>query len=264
MSALSTVPYLKLTEALQALGRELLAWRGDADLRRLHSRSEFKTEADRRADHFLKDALAGLFPGVPVCSEEDEEQLVARPARYWLIDPIDGTASWYEGFAGFVTQCALIEEGEPRIGIIHSPAVQKTWMAAAGAGAFLNGQAMPRCVAQARCIVVDNTPAPHGNLAEVMGRVGATGYLESGSLGLKAVLVADGTADLFIKRVKVRDWDLAAASVVLSESGACLALPDGSPFRFDGEMTKPGVIVARDADLMRRGVAALGQTGSRD
>lgn len=247
-----------LVPVLEALGRELLRWRTDEAARALHSRKDFKTEADRRADAFLKERLAALFPGVPVWSEEDAVHAATRPAAYWLIDPIDGTASWYDGFPGFVTQVALIADHAPRVGLIHCPATRRTWTARAGEGAWCDGRRLRRVAPHERCILVDNTPEPHGIAAELARALPATAYRESGSLGLKAALVADGTVDLFVKRVPVRDWDMAPVAVLLAETGACLALPDGQPFRFDGPMEKPGVIVARDAGLCARVVGALG------
>lgn len=242
---------------LETLGRELLRWRTDDAARALHSRKDFKTEADRRADAFIKERLAALFPGVPVWSEEDAAHGNTRPAAYWLIDPIDGTASWYDGFPGFVTQAAFIADNVPRAGIIHCPATNQTWTARAGEGSWRNGRPLPRLTPRDRCIVVDNTPQPHGIAAELVRALPATGYRESGSLGLKAALVADGTVDLFVKRVPVRDWDMAPVAVLLAETGGCLALPDGQPFNFDGSMEKPGVIVARDAGLCARVASVL-------
>ena len=242
---------------LEELGRKLLGWRSDAAARSLHSRPDFKTEADRRADAFIKERLAALFPGVPVWSEEDATHGDARPLAYWLIDPIDGTASWYDGFPGFVTQAALIVDGWPQAGVIHAPATKQTWTARAGDGAWRDGRRLPRLVPQDRCIVVDNTPAPHGVAAGLTRLLPATGYRESGSLGLKATLVGDGTVDLFVKRVTVRDWDMAPVAVLLAETGGSLLRPDGRPFTFEGPMEKPGVVVARDAELGARAVAAL-------
>jgi 3'(2'), 5'-bisphosphate nucleotidase len=242
---------------LEALGRELLRWRTDDAARALHSRQDFKTEADRRADAFIKERLAALFPGVPLWSEEDADHGDTRPAAYWLIDPIDGTASWYDGFPGFVTQAAFIADHVPQAGIIHCPATNQTWTARAGEGAWRNDRRLPRLLPHDRCIVVDNTPKPHGIAAELVRALPATGYRESGSLGLKAALVADGTADLFVKRVTVRDWDMAPAAVLLAETGGCLALPDGQPFGFDGPMEKLGVIVARDTGLCARAADVL-------
>jgi 3'(2'), 5'-bisphosphate nucleotidase len=257
MSPTLAVDGTAISAMLQTLGRDLLAWRGDATARHLHSRQDFKTDADRRADRFIKEHLARLHPGVPVLSEEDAEHAARRPDCYWLIDPIDGTASWYDGFEGFVTQVALIEGGRPRFGAIHSPATGRTWTAQTGGGAYLDGRPLARLECHDRCVLVDNTPAPHGVAADLMRLLPATGYRESGSLGLKAVLVADGTVDLFVKRVTVRDWDMAPVAVILGETGGCLALPDGSPFPFTGEQAKPGVIVARDTALLTRTVAAL-------
>ncbi len=242
---------------LESLGRELLRWRTDDAARALHSRKDFKTEADRRADAFIKERLAAFFPGVPVWSEEDAAHCSTRPAAYWLIDPIDGTASWYDGFAGFVTQGAFIADGVPLAGIIHCPATSQTWTARSGEGAWCNGRRLERLAPHDRCVIVDNTPQPHGIAAELVRALPATGYRESGSLGLKAALVADGKVDLFVKRVPVRDWDMAPVAVLLAETGGCLVLPDGQPFGFDGPMEKVGVIVARDAGLCARAVSVL-------
>jgi 3'(2'), 5'-bisphosphate nucleotidase len=242
---------------LEALGRELLRWRTDDAARALHSKKDFKTEADRRADAFIKERLATLFPGVPVWSEEDAAHRDARPDVYWLIDPIDGTASWYGGYAGFVTQAAFIVAGVAQAGAIHCPATNQTWTARTGEGAWCNGGRLPRLAPGERCLIVDNTPQPHGIAAELVRALPATGYRESGSLGLKAALVAQGTVDLFVKRVPVRDWDMAPAAVLLAETGGLLVLPDGQPFNFDGAMEKPGVIVARDAGLCARAVSVL-------
>src|ERR1051325_5190557 len=98
---------------MQKLGCSLITWRGDQNAKKIHSKSAFKTEADKRAHAFVCEKLNKLFPGVPVISEEDAVHSDVRPDKYWLIDPIDGTASWYEGFDGFVTQAAYIENSVP-------------------------------------------------------------------------------------------------------------------------------------------------------
>lgn len=252
-----------LFDVMQELGCSLMVWRGDPYAKKLHSKSAFKTEADRRAHAFFCVNLNKLFPGVPIISEEDAVHSNVRPAKYWLIDPIDGTASWHGGFDGFVTQAAYIENGVPIFGVIHCPPTGKTWTALKGAGARVNGIDLPKLKAADRLIITDNTPEPHGIAAQLMDHLSATGYYESGSLGLKAALVADGTADLFVKRVVVRDWDIAPVAVLLEEVGGYLSLPSGKPFNFDGSMIKPeGVIVARDPELLARAVEAIARIES--
>ncbi len=70
---------------------------------------------------------------------------------------------------------------------------------------------------------------------------------------LKMCLVADGTADLFVKDVVVRDWDVAPALAVLRSVGALLTQANGSPFLLAGAYDKPGgLLVARDRALWER------------
>jgi 3'(2'), 5'-bisphosphate nucleotidase len=248
-----------LVQALmEEVGRQILIWRNDSEAKHIFSVLDFKTEADRRAHNLICTGLTRLFPGVKIVSEESLEYLDRRPDKYWLIDPIDGTSSWYHGFDGFVTQAAYIEGKVPQYGIVNAPVFGKTWTAEKGGGAQLNGKSLPQLSASERLIVVDNTKTPHGIARDIIEMLPANGYLESGSLGLKSVLVADGSADLFVKDVCVRDWDLAPVAVILAEVGGCLAMTDGSPYEFDGAIEKSeGFIVARDPMLMSKAVDAF-------
>lgn len=246
---------------MEEVGRQIVAWRTDSALRHLHSEVDFKTEADRRAHDLICDGLTRLYQDVGIISEESPVHNSVRPDAYWLIDPIDGTASWYHGFDGFVTQAAFIEKGVPKFGVVHAPVLGKTWTAVKGGGACVNGRPLPMLISGERLIVTDNTREPHGVSQDIVALLDATGYLESGSLGMKSVLVADGAADLFVKDVCVRDWDIAPAAVILHEVGGHLLLADGSPYVFDGAFEKSnGFIVARDAALMGRAVRAFAQS----
>lgn len=245
-------------DLMERVGKNIVLWRSDPQFRRLHSEADYKTEADRQAHDQISSGLIRLFPGIEIISEESSSHDCARPSEYWLVDPIDGTASWYHGFSGFVTQAAYIEHGKPIYGIVHAPLLSKTWIAVHGKGAYLNGKRLPMLAKNDRLVVTDNTPAPHGISYNVMSKLRSTGYVESGSLGLKTVLVAEGTADLFVKDVCVRDWDLAPAAVILQEVGGCLSLSDGSPYVFHGSYEKHGgFIVARDPSLLSEVVKAF-------
>jgi 3'(2'), 5'-bisphosphate nucleotidase len=240
-------------ELVADVGAKLVAWQNDAALRKVHSERDFKTEADRQAHEILNKGLSRLFPGVPVISEEDISHSDKRPEEYWLIDPIDGTASWYNGFDGFVTQAALIVNGRPIFGVIHSPRMGATWSAESGQGAFLNEALLPQLRKHDRLMFVDNTPCAHGITKELMDRLDTKLYLECGSMGLKAVLVADGTVDAFVKDVVVRDWDLAPVDVILTEVGGSICLLNGEKYLYSGSYEKEnGFIVARDESLMMK------------
>ncbi len=242
-----------VVEIVKGVGDQIAAWRDDDSARRMLDPKAFKVNADLRAHGLLSEAILKLFPEAAVLSEEDAEHERRRPSAYWLLDPIDGTASWYEGFAGFASQAAYIVDAQPMFGIVYAPALGKLWTGVAGDGARLNGEALPMLRPGDRRVVVDNYPDPRRAAKLLVERLPATGYRESGSLGIKCCLVADGSADLFVKDVVTRDWDIAPAAPIIAGVGGVLSLPDGAPYVFDGDFNKPsGVLVARDAALARR------------
>ena len=213
--------------------------------------SQFKAEADRMAHDQLIEALDALTPGVPVVSEEDAFHDRARPSDYWLIDPIDGTASYAGGFDGFVTQAALIRENAPILAAVHAPALGLNYRAQQGRGASLNGQLLDIGTGDPdRAVLIDNYPEPRASALAAFHELSMTGYVESGSIALKICRVADGTADLFFKDVILRDWDVAPGELILSEAGGTLTGIDGAPFPYGGDWVKPGVIAARSQALL--------------
>jgi 3'-phosphoadenosine 5'-phosphosulfate (PAPS) 3'-phosphatase len=250
---LNHTDFQTVVEIMEQLGHHIVEWRNDPSARKQISDKGFKLEADLRAHEYLIEHLSLHFPAIPILSEEDSSHKEMRPEKYWLIDPIDGTASWLEGFDGFVTQAAYIENCEPVYGIIHAPILKKTYTAVKNQGAIRNSVLLPSLKYADRLVITDNTPNPHGVVKTLSSNLSATGYKESGSLGLKCCLVADGTADLFVKCVTVRDWDIAPAWLVLKEVNGFITVSSGEAYNFSGPMEKPeGIIVARDQHLWQR------------
>lgn len=237
-----------LTAAVLEVGVLLREWRADAAaVRGVWEGSQFKAEADERAHRELSGRLAALAPGVPVLSEEDAaSQVSARPGRHWLIDPIDGTASYAHGFPGYVTQAALMEGARPVLSAVYAPENDVMYAAVRGLGATRNGVLMPRLgpAPLGTGALVDNTPEPRGIAARAHARFGFAEYLECGSIALKLCRVAEGSARLFVKDVPVRDWDVAAPMLVLEEAGAGLVRLDGTGFGFRGSYESTGLIGA--------------------
>ena len=102
--------------------------------------------------------------------------------------------SWYYGFNGFVWQTAYFHDSKPVFGVISAPALDTVWYGREDFGSFMNGSKLPPLSSSSRRILIDNTPNPHGITARLYSYLNATVYLKSGSMGLNAVLVADGTA----------------------------------------------------------------------
>ncbi|PSQ67154.1 MAG: inositol phosphatase [Bacteroidetes bacterium QH_2_64_74] len=94
------------------------------------------TEADREAEQVMRERLAEERPGHAVLGEEFGQE-GPDDARYrWVLDPVDGTAGFTIGVPLFGTLVALLEDGEPVVGVIHFPAIEETVYAARGDGCW--------------------------------------------------------------------------------------------------------------------------------
>lgn len=233
----------ELAAAMRTVGARILDCRQKGQTEGKWEGSQFKAVADLIADECMRDELRRISD-VDIVSEEDaKSQSHSRPARYWLIDPIDGTASFAQGFSGFVCQAAYIEEGQALFAVVHAPALDRTYAAERGQGAQLNGIALKtRSAERSDVVLVDNYPQPRGVAERLFHGIPCARYVESGSIGLKICLVAQGTADLFVKDVMVRDWDVAAPALILTEAGGVLRRFDSREFQLAGSYQKTGLI----------------------
>src|SRR6201996_4291451 len=94
------------------------------------------TEADRRGEALILEALEKAFPGVPVISEEDASEFGTPDAigpRFFLVDPLDGTKAFVRGDPHFTVNIALIDHGRPVGGAVGAPASGELWWTS-GAG----------------------------------------------------------------------------------------------------------------------------------
>ncbi len=251
-----------LEKILRRLGGQMLSWRSEGRTQGIWDGTQLKAWADLQAHAFLIDELARGFPGIPVLSEEDETlHVFERPGEYWLIDPIDGTASFCGGYDGFVTQAALIRESDPVVAAVYAPALGLMYTARAGGGAYCNDRALTTRKGVEWPVLIDNYPEPRGVARRIFDELPCGGYVESGSLGLKICRVADGTANLFVKDVLVKDWDLAPGHLVLSCAGGILTDFSGLPVSYQDEFECFGVVATADAALAQR-VARWRTSGS--
>ncbi len=233
----------QLTNIMYDIGKLLLKWRRSKLFAGKWEGSQFKAEVDRMAHLAITERLKKIAPTIPIISEEDEISIhKKRPDYYWLIDPIDGTASFVGGFPGFVTQVALIKNGCPLVGAIYAPVLDFLYIAERGEGATLNNQKL--CVSPNRetTILIDNYPEPRGVARAVYKDLNFLRYVECGSISLKICKIADRTADVFFKNVIVKDWDLAPAHLVLEEAGGVLRDVTGGKISYYGNYKQNGVI----------------------
>ena len=86
------------------------------------------TEADLAAHNIIVDALQRLTPKIPVLSEESTKipfETRSNWNRYWLIDPLDGTKEFVNKNGEFTVNIALIRDGQPVMGVVYAPAINR-------------------------------------------------------------------------------------------------------------------------------------------
>lgn len=106
---------------------------------RLKADRSFVTEVDFAVERFIRSELARRFPGHGIIGEELDD--VAPASGFsWVIDPIDGTMSLRHGIPLYGTLLALMQDGEPIVGVVSLPAIQSRAWAGRGLGAFVNGE----------------------------------------------------------------------------------------------------------------------------
>lgn len=259
---------MQLTElgaALKRVGARILECRDQGGTDGTWEGTQYKAAADLIADATLRPELRRIADIAIVSEEDAASQSEERPDAYWLIDPIDGTASFAHGFPGFVCQAALIRGGSVELAGVYAPALDKLYLARRGGGATVNGRTLKvREPDPGRLALVDNYPQPRGVADRLMKELPCAQYLESGSIGLKICLVAEGLADLFVKDVRVRDWDVAPPHLIIEEAGGVLSDDAGAPFRYRGSYQKNGVIAACTGALLERARDCMQQEPGHD
>jgi 3'(2'), 5'-bisphosphate nucleotidase len=198
------------------------------------------TAADQAAEDIILPALRRLTPDIPVISEEESSKgfsPLVTGARFWLVDPLDGTKEFLNGNGEFTVNIALIEHGVPVLGVVVVPALGETY---AGAGP---GSAVLEDAAGERKIAVRPVPAEgltvvgsrsHGNAAAMgaflNGRKVAA-FKAAGS-SLKLCLIARGEADLYPRFGTTMEWDIAAGHAVLRAAGGTVQTLEGESLRY--------------------------------
>jgi myo-inositol-1(or 4)-monophosphatase len=77
------------------------------------------------------------------------------------------------------------------------------------------------------------------------------------SIAYRLVLVADGSADASVSLTPKRDWDLAAADIILHEAGGFLTDAQGALLIYNRPVTRQNSLVAANPRLHREIVTLL-------
>ena len=97
------------------------------------------TIADQEGNACIVERLAALAPDIPIITEETAlppYEVRKNWKRFWLVDPLDGTKEFIKRNGEFTVNIALIEDGEPVLGVVFAPAVPMLYAGRKGEGAW--------------------------------------------------------------------------------------------------------------------------------
>ncbi|MGL5007300.1 MAG: 3'(2'),5'-bisphosphate nucleotidase CysQ [Plesiomonas sp.] len=192
------------------------------------------TSADLAAHALITERLRTLTPDIPVLSEEDcHIPLSTRHqwARYWLVDPLDGTQEFIYGSGEFTTIIALIEQHKPTLGVVYAPISKVSYYATDAGGAFkrdINGIITPLQTRKVdeqtkQIILAVSRRQSEAMLAEQLNPDWHYTLLPHGSSSLKSCMVAEGIADAYLRLGPTGEWDTGATQCILHEAGGNLS-----------------------------------------
>jgi myo-inositol-1(or 4)-monophosphatase len=215
------------------------------------------TEADVAVDTFLKIRLSEMLPEAAWLSEEsrDDGRRLDR-ALVWVVDPIDGTRAFLSGSHDWSVAIALLAVNRPVLGLVYAPAHATLYEAQRGDGALRNGEDIEVSAATSTDGLSVAGPYPLIDRLERRAR-DVKRPPRIPSLALRICRVADGAVDVGLVSANARDWDIAAADLILTEAGGCLAGMDGRLPAYNEPEPIHGELVAASRGLHPRLIDAI-------
>ncbi len=194
----------------------------------LHTASTWKsdnsplTEADVAINKFVIEQVSDTFPDDGILGEEMSFE--PKRQRVWVVDPIDGTFAFTLG-APLSTFClALVVDGQPLLGIVFDPYLNRMFWARRGQGAYVNDERLQVSTAetvQQNYVLLSSRAMEPGKktgvLYDAIEDLGGKAF-SFRSFAYSCCLVAAGTAVASVIG-RPKPWDVAAAQIILEEAG---------------------------------------------
>ncbi len=200
------------------------------------------TFADRGAEELLRSLLLGAFPEDGFLGEEFGDVPGTSGFR-WGIDPVDGTRSFVRGIPIWATLVGLEYKSEQIAGITYMPAMNQTYRALRGDGAYRNDRPI-------RVSEVDHLSESQMFYSSAswfqdvdsedvfLDLVSKTQRQRGYGDFYGFVLVAQGSGEFMVEH-GTHAWDLAAIKPILEEAGGRITDWDGG-----GDIFRPDVVAS--------------------
>lgn len=244
----------ELLEVAVGLAREACALLVDgaaslrSDVVTKTSATDLVTDMDRESETLIVEGLARARPDDAVLAEEGASRPGTTGVR-WVVDPLDGTTNYTYGHPSYAVSIAAEVDGRGAVGVVADPSRREVFSAAAGSGAWRDGEPIgvtgatdlsSALVATGFSYLPERRAAQARVLATVLPTV--RDIRRCGAASLDLCWVACGRVDAYYEW-GLQPWDLAAGAVIATEAGAVLA-------GLDGDVPESGSVVAATPGLI--------------
>jgi myo-inositol-1(or 4)-monophosphatase len=206
------------------------------------------SEADIAVNDLLENRLRSASPDYGWLSEEsvDDDARLAKKLT-WIVDPIDGTRAYLAGREDWCVSVALVEGASPVLAAVFAPVTDEFFFAVRGDGATLNGK--PLHATSGTQLEFPRIAGPKPLVERLHRGPGEISlYPRIGSLALRLCRVAEGRLDAAFAGGQSRDWDLAAANLIVQEANGNMTALSGDTILYNRREVIHGILVAAGRD----------------
>jgi myo-inositol-1(or 4)-monophosphatase len=210
------------------------------------------SEADIAVNDLLESRLRSVTPDYGWLSEEsvDDDARLGKPL-VWIVDPIDGTRAYLAGREDWCVSVALVAGATPVLAAVFAPATGEFFFAGRGQGATHNDLAIHASIGTGLDFSRMAGPKPLVQRLSPSAEE-ITLFPRIGSLALRLCRVAQGSLDAAFAGGQSRDWDLAAANLIVQEADGRMTALSGDTIEYNRRDVAHGVLVAAGHDRHAR------------
>jgi 3'(2'), 5'-bisphosphate nucleotidase len=200
-----------------------------------HAPVDISTEADKRSQETILDALAARYPNDAFCAEENTaglHSLARSGGRLWVIDPIDGSRGFAMKNGQFSVMIGLVLEGRIELGVVFEPVLDRCTWAVRGQGCWsASGEASPKRHQTSSTVRLEECSLVRSHSER--GAIPCSRQIGTYSAGIKLAMVARAEADLYVSTYnKFHSWDLCAGHILVEEAGGSVSNRHGQPIAY--------------------------------
>jgi myo-inositol-1(or 4)-monophosphatase len=192
----------------------------------LKGKNDLVTVADLEVEKLIIGEIQRNRPGDLILAEESSRRSRMPDTRTWVIDPIDGTTNFANGFPVYCVSIGLWEGGTARLGAVLEVNRDELFFAERGNGATLNGKTIKVTSNgdPAKSLLATGFPYRNLDLIDDYLRLFRTymhetlGVRRPGSACYDLCCVAAGRFDGFYE-YGLEPWDVGAGTLIVTEAG---------------------------------------------